>query len=98
MSNGTDGGESATTTEQTIGCPVCTSFSTTKDVEQTLERHNKVRHDGDKVAHIITPDSEECVNEFVDTAREKAPSKQYKRLIQRIVRGETPYTVATVEA
>lgn len=82
-----------------IGCPVCVSFASfdsEDEAESKVKSHNEGRHDGEEVARTIEPDSEDCVNEFVDTAREETPEQQYKELISKITRGNTPYTVATL--
>lgn len=82
-----------------LGCPVCVSFASFNsedEAESKVKSHNEGRHDGEEVARIIEPDSEDCVNEFVDVARERTPEQQYKELIRKITRENTPFTVATL--
>ena len=84
-----------------IGCPACASFAeydSAEEAENAAESHNQSRHDGEDVARRIHPDSEEDVDAFVNESREKAPGKQHERVIRKIVRGESPYTVGVIGA
>jgi len=84
-----------------IGCPACASFAeypTAGQAENAAESHNHSQHDGEDVARRIRPDSEEDVDAFVNESREKAPGKQHERVIRKIVRGKSPYTVGVIGA
>lgn len=83
-----------------IGCPQCVSFSnyTSKDEAETaVSDHNQRMHGEDGPATVIEPESEDSVNEFVDKAREVSPNNQYKELIKKITRGNTPFKVGTID-
>lgn len=82
-----------------LGCPACCSFAgaeTEEEAERRAEAHNGYRHDDEEVARVIDPDSEDSVNEFMDDARDLASNEQYKALIKKVTRGNTPYNVGTV--
>lgn len=63
----------------------------------TVNSHNEKRHGGEKVARVIEPDSKDSVNEFVDASRENTSREQLEKLIRKIARGETPFTVGVIE-
>lgn len=82
-----------------FGCPACCSFAgaeSEEEAERRADAHNGYRHDDEKVARLIEPDSTDSLDEFMDEAREMAKTKQYEALVRKVTRGNTPFNTEDI--
>lgn len=77
----------------TVGCPKCGTFSTketAEEAEQAVQDHNDRMH-VQEIARRLDPDNKDVLDEFMEQASDLMDRHQYKKLVQKVVSGKTPF-------